>query len=86
MAGYMFYSLYDFCLHMFLWCSTSSADMGDCQSVVWWGRRKHEVLLHRERASSWVLCTETRKHKMTFWGKTRLDHLYGQHSMTGYNF
>lgn len=29
MAGCMFYSLYDFCLRMFLWCSTSSADMGD---------------------------------------------------------
>lgn len=55
MAGCMFYSLYDFCLRMFLWCSTPPLltwETGFFQSVVWWGRRKHEVLLHRERASS----------------------------------
>ena len=37
-------------------CLYSSAALpplrGFFWSVAWWGRRKHEVLLHRERASS----------------------------------
>lgn len=65
-------------------CLYSSADMGDwvllVSSVV--GQEEGEGLFFLRS----FVCTETREHKMTFWGTTGLDHLYGQCSVKGYNF